>query len=328
MIAFASSNDPTDLLDWFEDIFRPLKPKLKAKKSVGDYRTFIKHFGEFLIEREEKRGRMRGLAQVSDLTDVNGGGYMLWQAEKGRDPGTINKHRRLFRALAKVALRRRHIAEFPDVEKVSEFEREPDCWSIEEMGLIIEAAGMMPGMVGETPARLWWPAIIWMVFNTGFRISALMAVESKDVDLANGWLIVRAEQQKDRSDQPIDLLPETIAALNAINFKHLKFVFDDWPHDRGGEQWKTLNKHLRRILAKAGLSHGKRDLWHKFRRVFATYIVAASDIETARAKCGHSTSKITWRYVDKKKIKTPMVKDLLPRPQVARQLQLFKPEAS
>jgi integrase len=324
-----------DLDAWFEQVYRPLKRKLKKQATFDDYATLRLHFKHYLIERDAKQGIVRTNAYPADLSDINIGGYMAWKEAAHKvgkkefpacQPPTINKHRRYLMAMAAIAKKKGFIAELPDVERCAEFDREPECWSIEEMGAILDAASTETGMIGESPARLWWQAIIWMVFNTGFRISALMSVKSCDVQLDKRWLIVRAEQQKDKADQPMDLLPETIAALHALNFKHLACVFDDWPYDRGQRQWKTLNKYLKRILERAGLSAGRKDLWHKYRRTFATYITANSDLETARSLCGHSNSKTTKRYIDPRKLKTPLVANLLPRPQVARQLKLFQSE--
>jgi integrase len=307
------------LMAWFTGFYRPLKPKLKKPKTVQGYETTIRALAKFLCARDTNRTDVG----PEDLIDVNIGGLMLALGEQGRQPPTINKHRRYLLALARLACKKRFIAELPEIDKVAEFEREPECWSIEEFGRILEAAVGMPGTVGESPAGVFWPALIWADLNTGFRITALMSVRSEDVDLDQATIKVRPEYQKDRAGQTIDLLPETVEALRSLNYRHLPRVFDDWPYDRGQEQWKTLNKGLRQILARAGLPATSRDLWHKIRRTFATYIAAASDVETARVLCGHSHSRITRRYLDQRKLTRPLVANLLPRPVVARQLKLF-----
>lgn len=310
------------LLTWFASTYRPLKPRLKKKKSVQGYESTIRGFAAFLVKRD---GQLRVTAHPEDLIDVNIGGYMLSLSET-HEPPTVNKHRRYLLALARVAKRKRLIEELPEIDKVAEFTRDPECWSIDEMGAILDAAAGLKGHVGpeRIPASIFWTAILWTVFNTGYRISALMALAARDVHLDEAWILARAEDGKDKQDQRIDLLPQTIEALRNLNFGRLPRVFDDWPYDRGGDQWKTLNKYLRAILTHAGLPTTAKDLWHKFRRVFATYITASSSIETASKLLGHSSVVVTRRYLDAKKLTSPQVRDLLPRP-VARQLKLFTP---
>lgn len=310
----------TPLEPWFQSVYRPLKPRMSSPASVESHLGTISKFAAYL---REKFGQPR--ANVEDLVDYKIGGFMLWMVETGRAPTTANKHRRNLMALAGLACKRKLIDEVPDIDRMAEYQREPECWSIDEMANILVVAAQQKGMIGEAPASIWWPAIIWTAFNTGYRIGALMSIRSCDVRLDEARLNVRPEHQKDKADQPVFLLAETVEALRLLNYRHLERVFEDWPYDRGARQWKTLTKRLRGILATAGLPTSSKDLWHKFRRVFATYITAASDIETARQLCGHSHARITMRYVDRQKVKSPQARDLLPRPNVARQLKLFQP---
>lgn len=41
-----------------------------------------------------------------------------------------------------------------------------------------------------------------------------------------------------------------------------------------------------------------KDMFHKLRRSFATFIAAAGGMDLARAYCGHSHQSVTGRYVD------------------------------
>lgn len=208
--------------------------------------------------------------------------------------------------------------------------REPECWSPEELTAVIDSAASEPGYVGDVPARCWWPALILTDYATGARINAMMNTRSDSLDLSGGRLKLSADVQKQKADQWCQLIPEAVAALAAIRPERNVRIFDDWPHDRTEYarergSWRTLSRRYKQILKRAGLSNGRLDMFHKIRKTFGTEITRAAGIATAQTLLGHSTPKVTARYIDKRFVETPNAATLLRRPTVPIQLRLFTP---
>jgi hypothetical protein len=89
-----------------------------------------------------------------------------------------------------------------------------------------------------------------------------------------------------------------------------EFLFP-WPYDlpkpiagtnKTKRSWRTLWSHYRRILKRAGLPVTRGDLFHRLRKTTITHIAAASDQENARKAGGHSSLKVTSRYIDPTKM--------------------------
>lgn len=153
--------------------------------------------------------------------------------------------------------------------------REPEFWSMEEFGHILDVAERSEGNVGDVPAGVFWPALLCTVLNTGWRITDVMQAPTTGLDVEGGWMRINAGWQKHRRDMVAKLLRDCRAALISLDPKGrgLPTVFGDWPHDRTHRGWQALTKGYRDILSDAGLPH-QRDPWHKMRRTFATMIAA------------------------------------------------------
>jgi integrase len=235
-------------------------------------------------------------------------GVMFQMTEQGRSVATANKFRAHAMALWKFARRRKLVDEFEEVDRLREPRRLPIAWTTEQMGQILRAAYESPGIVCGRPAGLWWFAIIHTVLDTGSRIGAIMQLRREDCDLDDGTVLLRAETQKQLADQLLPLRPSCVRVLRMLDSPR-EMLFT-WPFDHCGASFPTLNRHLRKLLKRAGLPHGRKDLWHKFRRTCASYIKAAGGDPTAQL--GHSSAQVTAAYLDPHITQTRRQVDLLP----------------
>ncbi len=254
----------------------------------------------------------------------------------GLEPGTANRLLRnvlaVWRYSAKVSrqMNRRRpespVIEPPDPElcpKFPEAKREPRCWSMEregsplyekygnEMVRIFQATKEMTGPLwrkgkrqrSDVLAADWHYANLALFFNTGSRLTALMSTPLSKLDLDAGTVQLPARYQKQNAEQTFDLLPQTVDALAALKlsqrFTSDQRIFEDWIYDRG-EGWRTLTDRLKAILRAAGLSCERRDLFHKIRRTFATYLAKSKGVIGVQQWLGHSHPSVTVRYIDKR----------------------------
>lgn len=223
---------------------------------------------------------------------------------------TINLHLRNFLALWRLAWKKRRVDELPrDVTFLRVPKRTPDCWSIDELHRLIATAAQEPGLVGVVPARVFWPTLLAFLFVTGLRIGAALSLPRKSLDLENGWLHVPAECQKQLADQSIQIGPDCLAAMQRL------LEFDTGPllfHSpfRGPQVYR---KYLRRILERAELPTGRRDLFHKLRRTCGTFIAKALGEQAAQQYLGHSSVQVTRAYIDPRKLDRAQAVAVLPR---------------
>ena len=77
----------------------------------------------------------------------------------------------------------------------------------------------------------------------------------------------------------------------------------------------ALERRYRKILKRAGLPSGARDLFHKIRRTNATYTADSAGEEAAQKQLGHSHIGLTRKsYIDPRLLKRDQNADALPRP--------------
>ncbi len=251
-----------------------------------------------------------------ELNDDLGAGCMAWLLERGRSPATANKVRAHLTAVWRLAKRRDLIGRSPQVERLREPKRQPKAWRAADLGKILASAAREQGEIAGVRAADWWMALFLVLYDTGLRISATMALEWAWLD--GDMLDVCAEVQKQNADQSLDLSADALAALDAIRRPTRRHIFP-WPWDRGGPQWATLNRRLRRILTRAGLPTTRRDLFHKLRRSNASYLKAAGGDPTSQL--GHSTERVTRAYLDPRICRPRRQVDLLPRPKVPKAIR-------
>jgi integrase len=311
---------------FFRERYRPDHPDLQSPRSIEDYETQIGHFGRWW---EAERP---GEPTIADLNRESIASAMAWLSAQNRSPYTVNKLRRVLRALERHAC---EVFELPQQKRVKPYKcpfRKPSAWTEEQMGQMLWTAGQLIGNVGQVPVSAFMRALILSQYNTGSRISALMAVRWESIDLTSGLLVLQAETTKDREEQRISLKPETVAALAAIRVGTTGGPFDHWPYDRSptGKRrpWKSLTNLLKKIIyvalvdTEADVNRvtvkqvkqviGPRDCTHKIRRTFATEIAARQGIKTAQELLGHASEVTTAAYVDVSRLPRHSARDILP----------------
>lgn len=247
------SNRPETLKRFFEDTYRPRRLADSSARTIGDYRGCIERLSQFLGHDVAAR------ELCDDLIER----FLVAMLGTGLAPSTVNnKYRASLLALWRYAWRKRKTEELPrDVEKFREPTRLPEAWSQAEVARIIAAAGSAEGDFCGVPSRLWWPALLLTLYDTGLRIDALLGTRTDELR-ADGWLFVGFDRQKQKADQAFKLHPETMAAIAATMPGRRELLFP-WPYaDRRHALWNRFRK----ILQAAGLPHGRRDLFHRIRR--------------------------------------------------------------
>ena len=297
------------LVDYFEDIYRPRRLRGRAETVITQYRRLIRHLGD-ILERPPL---------VSDLDEGTICKYLDWLTvtpiwrfnPKLRAPRTINKARDQCLALARFAVLKGLLPELPDVQALPEEVPIPKCYTVKEVGWILQACETLTGHLwadGGIPKALYWKCIVLVLYDTGVRSGALWTLRCEDIDLANSSILFRAENAKTRRSQLLRVAPDTLASIKAI-WEPLRELLFPWPYACQG----TRYNHWDEILQRAGLPllHGNK--FKMLRKTCATLCKANG--ADATAQLGHSTDAMTRRHylVPDMEIQAA---DVLPRPSV------------
>lgn len=316
------------LLAFFRERYRADHPELQSPRSVEDYEIQIGHFGRWWASE----GRP-GQPSIAAINRENVASAMAWLAAQGRSPHTVNKLMRVLKALASHGA---EVLDLPPMKKIKPYKTpkfKPSAWTNEQLGEMLYVAGRLEKRIGAVSLAAFAQAWILTQYNTGSRVSALMAVRWDRIDLTQGLLILKAEDTKDREEQRISLKAGTVAALAALRVANLDGPFDCWPYDRPGTDgrrrpWRALILLLKKITYCALVDSdqdvntvtgkqvrhviGRRDCTHKIRRSFATEIAAREGIKVAQQLLGHASEKTTEAYIDVSRLPKHSARDILP----------------
>lgn len=279
---------PRTLLAFFETTYRPQRLADASEDTIEQYRDVIEFLSQFLACD----------ALVACLCEDVVERFLAHRKELGRANATLNRYRCYLLALWRHAWRKRLLDELPrDVFRYSVSKRIPEAWSTEDVSRLVAAAAATRGNVCEISAGRFWVALVLTMYDTGLRLRALRYARCAQLS-ADGWLSIAAETQKQDADQVFQLHPDTLAAIRATQpeTRHYLFGRGDIP----SKEW--LIRQFRRILKRAGLPCGRRDLFHKLRRTSATAICDAFDEVAAQKHLGHSSLEMTRRYIDPRKL--------------------------
>lgn len=163
-------------------------------------------------------------------------------------------------------------------------------------------------MIHNVPARLWWHALHAVLWDTGERITAVFRLEWSTVDLDSGHVRCPAENRKGgRADRVYRLHPDTVTALQAIYRERNTRVFP-WPYT-STYLWRKYGN----LLERAGLPSDRAHKFHCVRKSVASYFEAAGG--NATELLGHSSRRVTRRYLDPRVVSPPQASDVLFRPE-------------
>lgn len=243
---------------------------VQSSRTIRSHRTNEALFSDYL-------GRP---AKVSDLTDETVGGY--WRVRGGQvGRNTLNGEASTLLALWRWAALRALVAP-PTIRAPSRTRRTPQALTREQVVALWTTAAKTPQMVGDLPGKVYWPALLYVLWQTGERIGAVRRLEWDSIDLDRGWIIYPASTRKFGQEELAR--PITQTATKAL--RSLRRVSPDAPFDAvPSTAWYALWHALR---AEAGLPSWVTP--HSIRKSVASHLPSLDD---ACEMLGHSSSATT-----------------------------------
>lgn len=211
-------------------------------------------------------------------------------SKRGRwSEAASNSYRAWLLRIWRVAADRSLAPPVGSVPKLRESRDAPTAWTTEEIGELFWTASHWPGVVGDIPSRLFWPALFAVVYWTGARIGAVRQIRKSDYQPPS--VTIRGRTTKTGSGRIHRLPMHAIERIDRIA-NHGKELLFPWPF-----HYRHLWTVARRIIERAGLDAPRsgRQLFHRLRRTTISYLWAV-DPRAAQQQAGHSSPETTRRH--------------------------------
>lgn len=241
-------------------------------------------------------------ATVSDLTDENLGRHANRRLADGKSRDTVAGEQAKLLAQWRFYARRGLTSVWPECKPISRVNRTPKAWTRDELTRLYNACDFATP-VEDTPGPLWWRALLLCLFQTGERISAMLALPWEGIEWDSGWITIPAESRKGSTQ-------ERRYKINSAAMEMLGCIPRNHPGPFAGRVTiYTLYNRLSRLLKRAGLPTDRRSKFHRIRRSTASHVAAAGG--NAQEVLGHSSIKITKGYIDPAIAQQPQAVDWL-----------------
>lgn len=303
--------------DWHES-----NPRLKSKETVRLMRSSVRRFVEYI-------GRP---VVLSDLTEKTLNGFIHHRQQLGMAASTIE------REAAKVVTLWRWAAlrgwcKSPMVSFGKAQPPTPTAWSRQELRRLFRAAEEYAtpiridgrnGRSAKSESMLYTTQnargsvimvpLLRLLFETGERVAATLALTWADVDLDGRWVTFRAVTRKGRgkaADNVQKISRRTAAVLRELQKARALAGYGE-PSSTVFPQKNRASWYgnLKTILRAAGLPQDRRSCFHRLRRTHATHLYVVGGDPTA--SLGHGSDAMTRSYyLDPRFTRTGYAADLL-----------------
>ena len=294
-------SEQDDLRAFLKERYAPHMLRGRKASTLNKYHYAIDHFGRYL-GRPPRIGDLEEL-QLTDFVH-----------QFARAPSTTNGYLSKLRRLATYAHGKGILAELPFVLPLPTYDDEPIALTPAQFAAVIHAARRMEGWIAYVPRSLWLEALAWAVFDTAFRVGALLSLRWSGLEATTGTIYVRGEDQKTGKFARRAIHRDTMALLLRMRNP---LADDDhvWPFP-WADATGFYNGPTRRLFALAGLPDSKDYKWHAIRKLMGT-LVADQFGDAAGAEYLQHSNIDTFRrhYKDGRQCSSRVV-DEIPRPEV------------
>ncbi len=221
--------------------------------------------------------------------------FMVGLQENGLSSRSVARHLVSVRVLLKFLVRERQLEVDPSVHVESPrlWRKLPDVLSHEDVECLL-AQPSQDGFRGLRDA-----AMLELLYATGLRITELVSLELKDVNLEAGFVITRGKGQKERlvpmGKQARELIQryyqDSRPLLLRENPSSYVFLSRDGDHMSRQAFWKIIKKYALVAGIRKNISP------HKLRHSFATHLLErGADLRSVQLMLGHADISTTQIY--------------------------------
>jgi integrase len=252
-------------------------------------------YTQLLLRLEQHLGHV---PTVDDLDDLVISRYLRLRAQqivRGHiiAPATVRRDRTMLQAVWNLAARKRWAKDFPELPRIRVPVSIPTgkAYTHDDVQLLLRRAMHRKGVTGGRPSAWWWTTMLWMLYCTGERISALLECRWAQVDLDRRRILFLAATRKGQTrDLERDFVAELATMMRPQRGQPNELV---WQWDR--QQKTSLWNSLQMLCRLAGVQYRG---FHGFRRSRASYAALQGGRAAATQVLDHSNSRLQEVYVD------------------------------
>lgn len=260
--------------------------KRASKNTIASYKRDLIKLNNYLTDS--------GVKDLKDVTNTDLNSYILLIEKQGMSTATVSRNIASVKAFFLYLLKQGVMSEDPSENlKAPKIEKKaPVILTIDEINLLLEQPS------SSSPKEIRDKAMLELLYATGIRVSELIGLRVKDVNLSMNFLQCR-DGNKERV---IPFTSETKAALENYLYNAREIMCkveqeslftncQGAPMTRQGF-WKIIKYYS----AKAGI---KKDITpHTIRHSFAMHLVNnGADLKAVQEMLGHSDISTTQIYV-------------------------------
>ena len=271
--------------------------KIERNLAANTLESYGRDLGQFAAHCQELYGRSPAAAEVAD-DDVSG--FMLEQLDGGAKTRTVSRKLSSIRGLFKFLRRQESIQTDPTahVDMPKYGRRVPRVISLDQVEALLEAPDRL------TPEGLRDRAMLELIYATGLRVSELVGLRQREVDLEGGYVRVVGKGGKQR------IVPLGEFAAEALQ-GYLAHARGKLLANRGGPgstpslfvtrrggpmTRQAFWKNLKRYATTAGIDPQSISP-HKLRHSFATHLLErGADLRILQSLLGHADISTTQIY--------------------------------
>ncbi len=243
-----------------------------------------------------------GLKTVGDVDEIQPAditGFLVDELQKGIKTRTLARRLSSVRGLFRFLKIEDEIQRDPtaNVDTPKYGKRVPDVLNLDEVEALLSAPDL------TTPEGVRDAAMLEVLYATGLRVTELVTLQQRDVDLRAGWVRVVGKGEKQRI---VPLGEKAIDAVEAYLISDRAALLascggpgstpDLFVTRRGsGMTRQSFWKNLKKYVKKAGID--KNVSPHKLRHSFATHLLErGADLRIVQTLLGHSDIGTTQIY--------------------------------
>lgn len=272
------------------DLYRQylLVEKGLSTNTVASYEDDLNSFFAFYksIDNEKKN--------VDDLLSSDLQSYLNHELSEGRHASTalrrLSSIRGFYAFLSKEGY---YHGEMPDIDPPKMEQRLPNCLSVEEVDLLLDAPNM------ESPSGIRDKAMLELMYASGLRVSELVSLEKKNVNLQKGIVTIFGKGAKERKVPMGDFALEYVVKyINEVRDQFhgskSKYLF----LNRSGKPISRIYffKQVKKYAEQVGIDPTTISP-HTLRHCFATHMLeGGAQLRMVQEMLGHTNIATTQIY--------------------------------
>ncbi|MCG8540095.1 MAG: site-specific tyrosine recombinase XerD [Clostridia bacterium] len=279
-----------------KDFIEYLKEEKKlSNNTLESYGRDLRQFGQFLNEKSRP-----SYEEVNNTTIIT---YLLYLQKKGRATSTISRNLASIRALYQYLLNNGLVQNDPtlNLESPKSEKKLPCVLSLSEVESLISQPDENNAIGSRDRAML------ELLYATGIRVSELVRLDIKDLNLHLGFIKCRGTNDKERIIPIGSMAKKAILAYsteyrNSLVKDSEEALFVNYYGKRLTRQgfWKIIKRYTKEA------NINKKITPHTLRHSFATHLIQnGADLKSVQEMLGHSDISTTQIYMQltKNKIK-------------------------